>query len=67
MEWLQQWLQEVWIVLLALSPWMLVGMAIAGLLHGTLPKNFVRTQLQGPLGVIKAVILGVPLRYVRAA
>lgn len=61
MELAQQWLQEVWVVLLELSPWMLIGMAVAGLLHGVLPKNFIRRQLQGPFGVIKAVILGVPL------
>ena len=61
MELAQQWVQEVWGVLLELSPWMLVGMAVAGLLHGVLPKDFIRKQLQGPMGVIKAVILGVPL------
>jgi uncharacterized membrane protein YraQ (UPF0718 family)/copper chaperone CopZ len=47
--------------LLELSPWLLLGMAIAGLLHGLLPKNFIRSQLRGRLGVIKAVALGVPL------
>jgi len=46
---------------LELSPWLLLGMAIAGLLHGFLPKDFIRTQLRGRLGVVKAVALGVPL------
>ena len=52
---------EVWEVLLELSPWLLVGMVVAGLLHGLLPKDFIRRQLQGPMGVLKSVILGIPL------
>lgn len=44
-----------------LAPWLLLGMAVAGLLHGLLPENFVRRQLRGKFGVVKAVLLGVPL------
>ena len=47
--------------LLELSPWLLLGMGIAGLLHGLLPKNFIRHHLRGRMGVVKAVALGVPL------
>ncbi len=47
--------------MLELSPWLLVGMAVAGLLHGILPKDFILKQLRGRLGVLKAVALGVPL------
>ena len=47
--------------MLELSPWFLLGMAVAGLLHGLLPRNFVKRQLRGRFAVLKAVALGVPL------
>jgi len=54
-------LQAMWHVLLSLAPWMLLGMAIAGILHVVLPRDLVRRQLGGGWGVPKAVALGVPL------
>jgi uncharacterized membrane protein YraQ (UPF0718 family)/copper chaperone CopZ len=53
--------QAIWNVLLELAPWLLVGAAIAGMLHVLLPPNFVRRHLRGRGSVLKAVILGVPL------
>ena len=50
-----------WNILLALAPWLLVGMVIAGLIHGLLPRDFSKRQLRGPSGIFKAVALGVPL------
>jgi uncharacterized membrane protein YraQ (UPF0718 family)/copper chaperone CopZ len=47
--------------LLELSPWFLLGMAVSGLLHVALPRNFIKTQLRGRWSVVKAVALGVPL------
>ncbi len=44
-----------------LSPWFLLGMAVAGVLHVVLPRDFIKQQLQGGWGVAKAVALGVPL------
>jgi uncharacterized membrane protein YraQ (UPF0718 family)/copper chaperone CopZ len=54
-------LAEVWSVMLELSPWLLLGALVAGLLHGLLPPGFVQRQLRGRSGVLKAVALGVPL------
>ena len=54
-------LHAMWDVLLGLAPWLLLGMAIAGVLHVALPANFVRRHLRGRSGVFRAVILGVPL------
>ncbi len=54
-------LLAIWSILLALAPWMLLGMAIAGALHVMLPANFVHRHLGGRWGVVKAVLLGVPL------
>jgi len=48
-------------VLLDLAPFLLLGMAVAGVLHIALPDRFVHRQLRGRLGVVKAVLLGVPL------
>lgn len=58
---MQSMLHAMWNVLLGLAPWLLLGMAIAGLLHVALPANFVRRQLRGRSGVLRAVALGVPL------
>lgn len=51
----------VWTVCVELAPWMLVGAALAGLLHAALPPGFIHRQLRGPSGVLKAVLIGVPL------
>ncbi len=53
--------EQLWMVLLELAPWLLLGAAVAGLLHGMLPAGFVHRQLRGSWGVVKAVALGVPL------
>ena len=50
-----------WNILLDLAPWLILGMVIAGAIHGLLPRNFSKRQLQGSSGVVKAVGLGVPL------
>jgi uncharacterized membrane protein YraQ (UPF0718 family)/copper chaperone CopZ len=54
-------LHEVWSVLLELAPWLLVGAAVAGLMHIWLPHDFVQRHLTGKGSVMKAVGLGVPL------
>lgn len=51
----------MWAMVLELAPWLLMGAAAAGLLHVLLPAGFVRRQLAGRGGVVKAVALGVPL------
>ena len=51
----------VWAVLLELSPWLLVGTAIAAVLHVLLPPAFIRRAFRGRLAVLKAVAVGVPL------
>ena len=53
--------EALWTITLDLAPWLLLGMAIAGLLHGLLPRDFVQRHLRGRGGVAKAVALGVPL------
>jgi uncharacterized protein len=54
-------IEASWEILAQLAPWLFIGMAVAGALHGLLPKNFVRRHLGGRGGVGRAVMLGVPL------
>ena len=44
-----------------LAPWLLLGMLISGVLHVWLPKDFIKRRFQGFGGVVKSVLLGVPL------
>jgi len=53
--------QNTWSIFLDLAPWLLIGMAVAGLLHVLLPAGLVKRELQGRWGVLKAVSLGIPL------
>ena len=54
---------NLWMVLLELAPWLLLGVGIAGVLHVLLPRDFVRRHLggRGVGSVMKAVLLGVPM------
>ena len=58
-----QYLHHVWQVLLELSPWLLGGLLVAGLLHGLLPHDFIWRHLGRNrfASVLKAVALGVPM------
>lgn len=58
---LASFFSAAWAVTLELAPWLLLGAAVAGVLHVALPPDFVRRHLQGRFGVAKAVALGVPL------
>lgn len=52
---------EMWAVTAELAPWLMLGAAIAGLLHGLVPPAFIHRQLRGPAGVLKAVLFGIPM------
>ncbi len=54
---------NVWGVLLELAPWLLGGTLIAGLMHVTLPRDFIERHMGGRSwqAVFKAVLLGVPM------
>jgi uncharacterized membrane protein YraQ (UPF0718 family)/copper chaperone CopZ len=60
---LASFLQEVWQVMLDLSPSLLLGLFIAGLMHVYLPHGFVRRGLNRPdlRSVTRASLVGVPL------
>ena len=55
--------QNVWTILGELGPWLLFGVAAAGVLHVFLPSDFVRSHLgSGTMrNVIKASLFGVPM------
>ena len=54
-------IHAAWKVVLELAPWLMLGVAVAGMLHAVLPRDFVRRHLGGPGRVGRAVLLGVPL------
>lgn len=58
---MRAYLEAVLSVLAALAPFLLLGAVVAGVLHVLLPKDFVRRHLGARGGVLKAVLLGVPL------
>lgn len=46
---------------LELSPWLLLGAFAAGLLHVLVPAAWMQKHLSGRMGVLKAVLIGIPL------
>ncbi len=54
---------ELWRIMLDLSPSLLLGLVVAGVLHVFLPKNLIRRQLNGKnwKSVVRAVLVGVPM------
>lgn len=54
-------LAATWEILLELSPWLLLGTAVAGLVHVLLPGDLIRSQLTGRWAALKAVLIGVPM------
>ena len=54
-------IQNIWALLHELAPWLLLGTVISSLIHKFLPSGFIHQQLQGKMGIIKAVLFGVPL------
>lgn len=60
---LESYLQEMWQVMLDLSPSLLLGLLIAGLIHVYLPRGFVHRGLHRPdlRSAARASLIGVPL------
>ncbi|REJ84758.1 MAG: hypothetical protein DWQ36_07895 [Acidobacteria bacterium] len=58
---MEQLAASCWEILLELAPWLLLGTLVAGVLHVALPRRLVRGALQGRWGVVKAVLVGVPM------
>ncbi|MBN1846749.1 MAG: permease, partial [Sedimentisphaerales bacterium] len=63
MDTIRTLLAETWQIVRELSPWLLFGMLLAGILHVLLPAGFIRRHLGGSrlASVLKAVAAGVPL------
>lgn len=54
-------IDAIWHILLELAPWLFVGALVSGLLHAFMPADFLRQRLQGPWGVVKGALLGLPM------
>jgi len=61
---MSEFFMNVWMVLIDLAPWLLMGLLLAGVLHLFVPDSFVVRHLGkhgGVSSVFKAVIFGVPM------
>ncbi len=63
MDAVETFFDNIWQVLRELSPWLLLGLTIAGVLHVILPPDFIRRHLggRGFINVFKAVSVGIPM------
>ena len=51
----------IWSILVELSVWLFVGAFVSVLMYRYLPDTFIKGKMQGYGGVLRSVILGVPL------
>ena len=63
MKWIEGFFRTLWELTLEMSPYLLLGFLIAGLLNGVFSKTWLQRQLGQPgwLSSIKAAVFGVPL------
>ncbi len=54
-------IDAVWNIWLELAPWLLLGAIVAGLMNILIPDGWMKKHLSGRMGVLKAVLVGVPL------
>jgi len=54
---------EIWRLLLVVSPWLLLGFIIAGIIHSFIGEEFVKNHLGGSgfIPVLKSTLFGIPL------
>lgn len=54
---------EIWHLLLVVSPWLLLGLLIAGIIHSFIGEEFIRRHLGGSglIPVLKSTVFGIPL------
>lgn len=58
---LSSWGYDLYLTWMSLAPLLLVGAIVSSLLHIFLPPHFIRRALSGRGGVLRAVMVGVPL------
>ena len=63
MDTAKSYLSSVWEIFLEMSPYLLLGFFLAGLLHVFMPKKFMKKHLGQPKfsSIFKAAMLGIPL------
>jgi uncharacterized membrane protein YraQ (UPF0718 family)/copper chaperone CopZ len=59
--WIESLASEAWLIVTELAPWLFLGAAIAGGLHLLVSDAWLVRMLRGRLGVLRAVLFGVPM------
>jgi uncharacterized protein len=57
------YIENLWLILMELAPWLLLGTLVAGMLHIWIPPALIKRHLgqRGIGGVLKAALAGVPM------
>ena len=62
-EWLNRFRDELWMILVDSGVWLILGFALAGVVHALVPMGWIRRQLggRGIVPIAKAAALGLPM------
>ncbi len=62
-DWLSRFLDELWMILVDSGVWLILGFALAGVVHALVPMGWIRKQLggKGIVPIAKAAALGLPM------
>ncbi|MEQ8769037.1 MAG: SO_0444 family Cu/Zn efflux transporter [Phycisphaerales bacterium] len=62
-DWMSRFADELWMILLDSGVWLIVGFALAGVVHALVPMGWIRKQLggRGVIPIAKAAALGLPM------
>ncbi|MBI9017979.1 MAG: SO_0444 family Cu/Zn efflux transporter [Phycisphaerae bacterium] len=60
---LKDYIDNLWGLMMELSPWLFIGLAIAGIIHIFMPEGFIKKHLgrRRFTSVLKAVLVGIPM------
>lgn len=62
-DWLNRFVDELWMILVDSGIWLILGFALAGVVHALVPMGWIRRQLggRGIVPIAKAAALGLPM------
>lgn len=62
-DFLADWARQTWVIVVESGVWLVLGFALAGVVHALVPKGFIEKQLggRGVVPIAKASALGLPM------